>query len=160
MLEIGNQLAEGTSSGRIATDQHKIHRRKLCVTRYTLQRRPEAAPGSVTHNGVPDFFSHRKSNASRRFLVCLQNLKNQTGCRNLTPAAGDPKKFGPFPELLSWLAKSDLGRKLLTALGATVVDDATATDGFHTSAEAMATLADELGRLISTLHGVIPQGND
>jgi fructose/tagatose bisphosphate aldolase len=45
------------------------------------------------------------------------------------------------------------GGQLLAALTAAVVDDPATTDGGHASAEAVAAGADELARLIGTLHG-------
>jgi hypothetical protein len=44
------------------------------------------------------------------------------------------------------------GRKALAAASATSRDDATATDGFHAGAKAMAPLTHDLGGLISPFH--------
>lgn len=45
-----------------------------------------------------------------------------------------------------------LSGKTLTAFGTTVGDHLAATNGCHTGAETMTTLADQPGRLISALH--------
>jgi len=47
----------------------------------------------------------------------------------------------------------DLGGQLLAALTTAISDDATATDGGHTGAEAMTAGTNQLAGLIGTLHG-------
>lgn len=160
MAKIGYKLFERARTGRIATDQNQIDRIEVDFTRYTCKCSAKSAPRTITYDCITDFLGNRISNAGWCFLVGLQNLKNETGCGDLAPTARNAEKLRSFPEFGRQPRQVGSGRELLAALGATVVDDATATDGFHAGTEAVTTLADELGRLVSTLHGVIPQGNE
>jgi len=111
MFQIGNELAEWAASCRIASDKNEIDRREIALRGHMAQRRPKAATRTVTHDGVPDFFSYRKSDAGRGFLICFQNLKHESRCGDLAPPAGDPKEFGSFPKLLGLACQVEIRPK-------------------------------------------------
>jgi hypothetical protein len=144
---------KGASCGCCAADQHIVEACQAQCWKSETRDFTQSAPGPVSDNSVPDFLGAGKADAQRVGIVAVSGLQNETGnCLRLRFGSG--QEIPPVPQMQHRFRRSSA--EALATTGAATSDDVTATDGGHARAEAMAALADKLGRLIGALHDETP----
>jgi len=159
--EVCFEVLERAPECRAAGDQDVVKSWPGCHRQIKPGKFPQAALGSVAEDSIPDPPRCREAGAGRVPILSVSRLKDKARHgRVLGPRDGH--EILPAPETVH-ARGSALGREALAALGAAAGQNIAAADGGHTRAEAMAALANELGRLESTLHVLSPCavfGND
>jgi hypothetical protein len=120
-------------------------------------QRPQPTFHAIAHNGATDFLGDRVASANFGIAIVALVHQQDEARHDNTPGLVGGQKIAPQPDRLR-RHRSSSGRKLLAALGAAVADHVAATWRRHAGAKAMAASANELGRLIGTLHCNIPVG--
>jgi hypothetical protein len=165
-LEIGNEGRKGPLGRARPSDQHVVSPWPPVMGQDAGRGFAQPSLRAVASHGITDFSARREPNpharsagATARLRCCLQN---QT--RSGRPATGSshPKEIGPHLKLLEPSGHRvsancerpgvSRGQTLATFCPARRQNPA-ACHGCHPRPEPVATLANELARLVSALHG-------
>ena len=134
------------------------------VTRTCCHSRPQTTFYAIALGRIAGFLGDGETDTGRRFLG-VDDLQPKSRAPGAI-APGSPLKLAspdqPTQRVRHLLngrhpATGPLGRELVAAVAAALVDDRTAVLGSHTGTETVTAGTHELGRLISTLHDIKPR---